>query len=150
MDTLVHSNRLVEAGFTRKQAEVQTQLLKEVIMSDLAKQADVTCGFRDMNSSFKEVQNQFREVNAQFKEIDNRFKEIDNRFKEVDNRFDQVQIQIEGLSLQIKELAVLIKDRPALDFINVIKMLGLLMGFLFAVSAALPYLIRVFNFFSKL
>lgn len=178
MDTMSYSNRLIEAGLTRRQAETHTQLLKEVLVSDVATQKDMKAGFSEMQMQFQGVQFQFKEMDARFREIDNRFKEIDNRFKEIDIRFQQIDNRFEEIDIRfqqidnrfaeidlrfdemnnrfdehkilIKELTVAIKDRPALDFLNMVKVLALLLGFLLTIAAVLPYLIRIFNFMNSL
>lgn len=149
MDTLRYSNKLMEAGFSRQQSEVQTQLIKEVLVDDVA-------GKKEMNAGFSEMQTQFKEMDLKFAAIDVRFKAIDARFDKVDARFDalearfknefvKVHNRIDGLSVQIQELKNLITDRPGLQFLTIVKMMGMLLATLLAVAAALPYLIKVFH-----
>ena len=91
MDTLEHSKQLVAAGFTQKQAEVQTKLLNEVFVSDFATK---------------------KELKEGFDRIDIKFKEIDVNFKEMDQKIDS---GFKDISLQLKEIRQEIADRPLRD-----------------------------------
>ena len=62
MDTLEHSKQLMAAGFTQKQAEVQTKLLNEVFVSDFATKKEVKEGFKEMDLRFGEISLQLKEI----------------------------------------------------------------------------------------
>ena len=62
MDTLEHSKQLVAAGFTQKQAEVQTKLLNEVFVSDFATKKELKEGFKEMDLRFGEISFQLKEL----------------------------------------------------------------------------------------
>ena len=62
MDTLEHSKQLVAAGFTQKQAEVQTKLLNEVFVSDFATKKELKEGFKEMDLRFGEISLQLKEI----------------------------------------------------------------------------------------
>ena len=73
MDTLEHSKQLMAAGFTQKQAEVQTKLLNEVFVSDFATKKELKEGFKEVDLKFKEMNHKidsgFKEISIQLKEI---------------------------------------------------------------------------------
>ena len=139
-------------------------------MDDVAGKKEMNAGFSEMQTQFKEMdlkfadmQHQFKEIDLKFAAIDVRFKAIDARFKAIDARFDMVDARfdalearfenefvkvhnrIDGLSVQIQELKNLITDRPGLQFLTMVKMMGMLLATLLAVAAALPYLIKAFK-----
>ena len=125
----------MEAGFSRQQSEVQTQLIKEVLVDDVA-------GKKEMNAGFSEMQTQFKEMDLKFAAINARFDKVDNDIAKVHNRID-------GLSVQIQELKNLITDRQGLQYLAIVKMMGMLLATLLAVAAALPYLIKVFHWVNR-
>ena len=108
MDTLEHSKQLVAAGFTQKQAEVQTKLLNEVFVSDFATKKELKDGFDRIDAKFKEVE-------LKFKAMDHK---IDSGFKEMDLRFGEMDIRFTAISIQLKEIRQEIADRPIRDMIK--------------------------------
>ncbi len=94
MDTLEHSKQLVAAGFTQKQAEVQTKLLNEVFVSDFATKKELKEGFDRIDIKFKAIDVKFKEMNHK----------IDSGFKEI--------------SIQLKEIRQEISDKPIRDMMR--------------------------------
>ena len=86
------------AGFTQKQAEVQTKLLNEVFVSDFATK--------------KELKEGFDRIDAKFKEMDHK---IEYGFKEINHKVDS---GFKDIFIQLKELRQEIADRPIKDMIK--------------------------------
>lgn len=79
-DTLMYFKKLEAAGFTRKQAEVQVEMVSQLNRSE----------FPDKPY----VDGKFADVDTHFAHMDLRFAEVDKRFAAVDARFDRMEIEM--------------------------------------------------------
>ena len=61
-DTLAYAKKLLAAGFTQQQAEVQTEALKDIIEERLATKQDIVTLSKDIKDSERNLRHEMKEM----------------------------------------------------------------------------------------
>ena len=93
-DTLMYFKKLEAAGFNRKQAEEQVEMMREFSTEKFFTKSDA-------ETLTQMMERKFTAVDRQFAAVDKQFAAVEARFVAVDARFDRLEIEIARMSDRI-------------------------------------------------